>query len=112
MRISDWSSDVCSSDLGAALRWSGKSFDNASNSLVLDDYTLIDLRTELRVSENVRFFARAENIFDEHYRTAYRYGELGRSIYAGLPGRFRCAAIFSPRRRIGRRLLTRLRGKC
>jgi len=75
-------------DVGAALRWSGKSFDNASNSLVLGDYTLIDLRAELRLSENIRFFARAENIFDEHYRTAYRYGALGRSIYAGFRGRF------------------------
>lgn len=75
-------------DVGAALRWSGKSFDNASNSIVLDDYTLIDLRAEFRLSENVRFFARAENIFDENYMTAYRYGTLGRSIYAGFRGRF------------------------
>lgn len=73
---------------GAALRWSGKSFDNAANTTLLADYALIDLRAEYRLSEAVRLFARAENLFDEDYMTAYRYGTLGRSIYAGIRGRF------------------------
>ena len=75
-------------ELGAAVRWSGKSFDNASNATRLDDYTLVDLRAEMRLSDNVRLFARAENLFDEEYMTAFRYGSLGRSIYAGIRGRF------------------------
>jgi len=75
-------------DIGAALRWSDKSFDDAPNSIVLDAYTLVDLRAELKLSENVRLFARAENVFDEQYMTAYRYGTLGRAIYAGFRGRF------------------------
>lgn len=75
-------------DLGAALRWSGASFDNAANTTRLDDYTLVDLRAEYRLSDNVRFFARAENVFDEQYMTAFRYGTLGRSFYAGFRGRF------------------------
>jgi vitamin B12 transporter len=75
-------------ELGAAVRWSGKSYDNASNAQRLDDYTLIDLRAELKLSDTVKLFARAENIFDEQYMTAYRYGTLGRSIYAGIRGRF------------------------
>jgi vitamin B12 transporter len=74
--------------LGAALRWAGKSYDNGSNTTRLDDYTLVDLRGELPVSESVRLFARVENLFDEEYATSYRYGTLGRSIYAGLRGRF------------------------
>jgi len=36
----------------------------------------------------VKLFARAENLFDEEYMTAFRYGSLGRSIYAGIRGRF------------------------
>lgn len=75
-------------DLGAALRWSGDSFDNAANTTRLDEYTLIDLRAEYRLSGSVRLFARAENVFDETYMTAFRYGTLGRSIYAGIRGRF------------------------
>ncbi len=75
-------------ELGAALRWSGKSYDNASNAQRLDDYTLVDLRAEYALSDEVKLFARAENIFDEEYMTAYRYGSLGRSIYAGIRGRF------------------------
>ena len=74
--------------LGSAVRWSGKSYDNASNATRLDDYTLVDLRAEYAISDALRLFARAENIFDEHYMTAYRYGTLGRSIYAGVRGRF------------------------
>ncbi|EQB17009.1 TonB-denpendent receptor [Sphingobium lactosutens DS20] len=74
--------------LGSAVRWAGKSYDNASNATRLDDYTLVDLRAEYRLNESVRLFARAENVFDEQYMTAYRYGTLGRSIYAGIRGRF------------------------
>lgn len=73
---------------GAAVRWSGKSFDNASNATRLDDYTLVDLRAEFALSDAVKLFARAENVFDEQYMTAFRYGSLGRSVYAGIRGRF------------------------
>ncbi|WP_168454128.1 TonB-dependent receptor plug domain-containing protein [Sphingopyxis microcysteis] len=75
-------------DIGAALRWSGKSYDNASNATRLDDYTLVDLRAEFALSDAVKLFARAENVFDEQYMTAFRYGSIGRSIYAGIRGRF------------------------
>ena len=73
---------------GAALRWSGHSFDNASNAQRLDGYTLVDLRAEVALHDNLRLYARVENLFDESYMTAYRYGALGRSVYAGLRGRF------------------------
>lgn len=73
---------------GAAVRWSGKSYDNASNAQVLDPYTLVDLRAEFEVTPRFKLFARAENVFDEQYMTTYRYGTLGRSIYAGIRGRF------------------------
>ncbi len=75
-------------ELGAAVRWSGKSYDNASNAQRLGDYTLVDLRAEFALSDAVKLFARAENIFDAQYMTAFRYGSLGRSIYAGIRGRF------------------------
>lgn len=73
---------------GAALRWSGKSYDNAANTTPLAAYTLVDLRAEYELSESVRLFGRVENLFDETYMTANRYGTIGRSIYAGIRGRF------------------------
>ena len=73
---------------GAALRWSGHSFDNASNATRLDGYTLVDLRAEFALSPEVRLFGRVENLFDEDYMTAFRFNSLGRSIYAGIRGRF------------------------
>lgn len=74
--------------LGVAARWAGSSFDDAANRTRLDAYTLVDLRGELPLSGDVRLFARVENLFDERYETVARYGTLGRSVYAGLRGRF------------------------
>ena len=74
--------------MGTAIRWAGHSFDNASNLQRLDSYTLVDLRTEYKLATSLTLFARIENLFDKEYMTAYRYGTLGRSIYAGFRGRF------------------------
>ena len=73
---------------GAALRWQGASYDNAANTTRLDDFTLVDVRAELPLSPAVRLFVRGENVFDERYQTVNRYGTLGRSLYAGVRGRF------------------------
>ncbi|OJU17963.1 MULTISPECIES: TonB-dependent receptor [unclassified Sphingomonas] len=73
---------------GAAVRWSGDTFDSATSNVVLASYTLVDLRAELPVTPGLRLFVRGENVFDEKYETVYRYGTLGRSIYAGFRGRF------------------------
>jgi vitamin B12 transporter len=73
---------------GAAVRWVGHSFDNASNAQRLESYTLVDLRAEFELSPEVKLFARVENLFDKEYMTAFRYGTFGRSVYAGLRGRF------------------------
>ena len=73
---------------GVAVRYSGKTYEDAANTIRLDGYTLVDLRAELPVSPKVSLFARAENLFDERYETVYRYNTLGRSIHAGFRGRF------------------------
>ncbi|MFT3977035.1 MAG: TonB-dependent receptor [Sphingomonas bacterium] len=80
-----WPLDIST---GVALRWAGSSFDDAANRTRLAGYTLLDLRVEVPVASSLTLFARAENVTDEHYETVYRYGTLGRSIYAGLRGRF------------------------
>ncbi|WP_443019507.1 TonB-dependent receptor plug domain-containing protein [Sphingomonas adhaesiva] len=75
---------------GAAVRWAGESFDTDTLGARarLSPYTLVDLRAELPLSPQVRLFVRGENVFDESYRTIFRYGTLGRSIYGGIRGRF------------------------
>lgn len=74
--------------LGAAMRWSGETFDNAAHTLRLAPYALVDLRGELPLSEHVAFFGRVENVLDKRYQTAFRYNTLPRSFYAGVRGRF------------------------
>ncbi|RYY35439.1 MAG: TonB-dependent receptor, partial [Sphingomonadales bacterium] len=74
--------------VSAAVRWSGDTFDNAANTVRLASYTLVDLRVEYPVSASLSLFARAENLFDEHYQTVANFGTLGRSVYAGVRGRF------------------------
>jgi vitamin B12 transporter len=73
---------------GAAVRWSGGSFDNAANTVRLGSYALVDLRAELALSPAIRLFGRVENVLDERYETAFRYNSLGRGVSAGLRGRF------------------------
>ncbi|MCG2841612.1 TonB-dependent receptor [Sandaracinobacter sp. RS1-74] len=74
--------------LGGSVRGVGETFDNASHGIRLKPYTLVDLRAELPLSPEVRLVLRADNVFDTDYQTAYRYGTLGRSVYAGVRGRF------------------------
>ena len=74
--------------VGVAARWSGETFDNAANTTRLAPYTLVDVRADVPVTEQLRVFARVENVFDEGYSTAFRYGSLGRSFYVGFRGRF------------------------
>jgi vitamin B12 transporter len=76
------------SSVGAAVRWSGESFDNATNTTRLAPYTLVDLRSEVVLSKGVHLFGRVENLLDEQYQTIAHYGTLGRSFYLGLRGRF------------------------
>lgn len=76
-----------------AVRHAGSAWDTARTSATVtpfrnDAYTLVDARIELPASPAVSVYARIENLFDEHYETARRYGALGRSAYAGIRARF------------------------
>ena len=71
-----------------AVHWAGHSFNDAANTTRLKGYALVDLRVELPITGRVALFARAENVANKHYETVYQYGTLGRSIYAGIRGRF------------------------
>jgi len=67
-----------------AAQYVGHSFDDVANRFELDSYTLVDLRARYRWSEATEIYGRIENLFDENYETARRYGSIGRGFYLGL----------------------------
>lgn len=71
-----------------AVRHAGESFDNASNSIRLKGYTLVDVRAAYPIGERVEVYARVENLTDETYETARNFGVPGRGGFIGLRGRF------------------------
>jgi vitamin B12 transporter len=78
----------CGLSLATAVRWSGRAYENAANTQVLDDYTLVDLRASVKIAPQFEVYGRIENLFDRYYETARNYNSLGRSIYVGFRGRF------------------------
>jgi vitamin B12 transporter len=67
-----------------AVTHAGRSFDNASNSVVVDGYTVVDLRAAFALRDELELFGRIENAFDEEYETISRYGTPGRGVFVGV----------------------------
>jgi vitamin B12 transporter len=63
---------------------SGRSFDDAANSVALDSYTVVDLRAAFVFRDNLELYGRLENAFDEEYETIARYGTPGRAMFVGV----------------------------
>jgi vitamin B12 transporter len=77
--------------LTASVRYNGAETDSvrASNpDGVVDSWTRFDLAGRYRVAEHVEFYARVENVADEHYQDIFGYGAPGRSIFGGIRVRF------------------------
>lgn len=73
---------------GVTVRYAGSSFDNASNTVRLKGYTLVDLRASYPLGRGLELYGRVENLFDKAYETAYLYGNPGRAGYVGVKARF------------------------
>lgn len=71
-----------------AVRYAGRSFDDAGNSRALHGYTVMDLRASYPVTDKLEVYGRIENLADEHYETAYQYGSEGRGAFVGVRARF------------------------
>ena len=80
-----WPWDVST---GIAVRYVGKTFDNAANSFVLQDYTLVDVRASWDINETFEIYGRVENVFDKIYSTTRNYGSPRRGAFAGVRARF------------------------
>lgn len=74
--------------LGGTIRYVGKTYDNATNTNVLQSYTLLDLRASYPVNETFELYGRVENALDEDYETTRNYGSPGRGAYVGVRARF------------------------
>ncbi|MES2033784.1 MAG: TonB-dependent receptor, partial [Pseudomonadota bacterium] len=72
----------------AAVRYVGESFNNASNTDVVDAWTTVDLRASWQATEALEFYGRVENLFDEDYEIIRNYGTAGRGAFVGLRARF------------------------
>lgn len=70
--------------VGASLSITGDSFDNLSNTVRLDGYTLASIRASWPLTDAIELFGRVENLFDAKYQTVSGYGTYGRNAYAGV----------------------------
>jgi len=71
-----------------ALRYGGRSFDDAANTIALGGYVLVDARASYEVRDHLQLYVRVDNATGKHYETAYQYGTLGRVAYAGIRATF------------------------
>ena len=74
-----------------AVRYAGDSFDtnpDTFETVVVGDYTLVDLRAAYPLRENVEVYGRVENLADKRYEVTSLYGTLGRAAYGGVRLKF------------------------
>ncbi len=71
-------------NVGAQLQYVGKRFDNASNSVSLDPYSLINLTASRAIDRDWRVLARVNNLANTSYAFANGYATAGRTFYVGL----------------------------
>jgi vitamin B12 transporter len=74
--------------LGASVLIAGDSFDNASNSVRLDGYTLAHLRAAYPVNEQLELYGRVENLFDTQYVQVAGFNTYGRNAHIGIRAKF------------------------
>ena len=71
-------------NVGAQLQYVGKRFDNASNTVSLDPYSLINLTASRHIDSDWRVLARVNNLANTSYAFANGYATAGRTFYVGL----------------------------
>jgi vitamin B12 transporter len=66
----------------------GDSFDNASNTVRLDGYSLAHLRAAFPVGDRFELYGRVENVFDTDYVQVAGYNSYGRNAHVGVRATF------------------------
>jgi vitamin B12 transporter len=70
-------------ETGVTLLNVSRAFENAANTTRLPGYTLVDIRAAYPIGRHLELTARIENLFDEAYEAAFRFGQPGRAGYVG-----------------------------
>ena len=73
---------------GVAVRYVGETFNNDANTVIVDEYTLVDIRASYPINDNLEVYGRIENAFDEDYQTVLNYGTAGQGVFGGVRVRF------------------------
>ncbi len=63
-------------------------FPQPSETVTLDDYWLVDITANYKLTENTTVFVRGTNLLDEDYEQVYGFQTLGRSAYVGFRANF------------------------
>ena len=71
-----------------AVRYVGETFNNDANTVIVDEYTLVDIRASYPINDNLEVYGRIENAFDEDYQTVLNYGTPGQGVFGGVRVRF------------------------
>lgn len=74
--------------LGADLTHGGRRFDDVANSVLIGDYTTLDLRAAFDLTDNFALYGRVENVTDKEYELASGYGQPDRNATVGVRARF------------------------
>ncbi|WP_395637075.1 TonB-dependent receptor plug domain-containing protein [Sphingorhabdus sp.] len=74
--------------VGSSVLLIGDSFDDASNSVGIDGYTLVGLRASLPINDRLELYGRVDNIFDGHYTVVAGYNSFGRNAAVGVRAKF------------------------
>lgn len=75
------------------VRYNGEMTDNNFTNAgpypaVLESFTLVNLGADVRLNDDVRLYARVENLFDERYEEVFTYRAPGRSAFIGIRAGF------------------------
>lgn len=70
--------------VGAEVQASGRRFDNATNTLNLGGYALVNLYASTRIARDFTLVARLDNAADKQYELARTYATPGRVAYLGV----------------------------
>jgi vitamin B12 transporter len=70
--------------LGLTITHVGERFDQAGEVQPLEGYTLVNVLGSYPINENVSFFGRVENLFNDRTEPVFAYGAPGRAAYVGI----------------------------
>lgn len=69
---------------GTAVRTYGSRYENTANTIELSGYTIVNLRAEYDIRDNLLLQGKIDNLFDKEYQEAATYNTPGRVAFATL----------------------------